>query len=266
MPDMPMSADAVLSRLEATLFRAPAHAMLREVRNATGFARVTRTADALVVSLWPSRGVWFAGVEVKVSRGDWLRELKDPAKSDEIQRFCNYWWVATPPGIVRDGELPAAWGLVEVTSAKSRVKKAAPKLKPAPLSAAFVAAVFRNRAEYEAGLRGRIVDELRMQQMNDGTPVADTAYLIAERERAVHALEDLRGTHQKLLENVAQFEQDAGVRVRDPWSRGNHGKAFALARRIMNEELNNEADKLEEVARELRELQQGLANKGGAAA
>ena len=50
--------------------------------------------------MWPSRGLYIAGVEIKVSRADWLKERKDPGKSVSIQRFCKYWYVAAPAGIV----------------------------------------------------------------------------------------------------------------------------------------------------------------------
>jgi hypothetical protein len=46
------------------------------------------------MSLWPSRGIELHGIEIKVSRNDWLKELGDPAKADEIARFCDRWWVA----------------------------------------------------------------------------------------------------------------------------------------------------------------------------
>jgi hypothetical protein len=91
----------------------PAWAFLEEVRNGTGFGKVTRTADALAMSLYPSRGLHLHGFEVKVSRGDWLRELANPAKADEIAKWCHFWWVVTDDSagpIVKPGELPATWG------------------------------------------------------------------------------------------------------------------------------------------------------------
>src|SRR5262245_2299599 len=94
---------------EAPRFAPPACVMLREVRNGTGYAKQVRTADAVVVSVWPSRGVWLGGIEVKVSRSDWLRELKDPTKAAEIQKYCNYWWLASPEGVCEPGELPENW-------------------------------------------------------------------------------------------------------------------------------------------------------------
>jgi len=69
------------------LFPARDHAVLFDVADGTG-GKITRRADAIVQALWPSRGLWLAGVEIKVSRGDWLRELKDAGKADAIARYC----------------------------------------------------------------------------------------------------------------------------------------------------------------------------------
>lgn len=87
---------------------------LTQVRNATGFSGVTRTADALAIGTWPSRGIYATGFEIKVQRGDFLKELSQPEKADEIGRFCRHWFIAAPIGLVKPAELPLNWGLVEV--------------------------------------------------------------------------------------------------------------------------------------------------------
>lgn len=103
-------------------------AFLEQVRNSTGYQRQTRTADALAMGLWPSRGLHLHGFEVKISRSDWLHELKQPAKAEEFHRFCNYWWlVVSDKGFVQEGELPESWGLLAPTKAgKLKAVKAAP--------------------------------------------------------------------------------------------------------------------------------------------
>lgn len=89
------------------------YAYFSQVRNGTGFSAETRTADAMVLSLWPSRGLELYGFEIKVRRSDWLSELKNPKKADELSQYCDYWYIVTPSGIVEIGELPATWGLME---------------------------------------------------------------------------------------------------------------------------------------------------------
>jgi hypothetical protein len=54
----------------------------------------------------------YHGHEVKVSRSDWLTELKDPGKAEAFRPHVHYWWlVAADKAIVRD-DLPEGWGLL----------------------------------------------------------------------------------------------------------------------------------------------------------
>ncbi len=131
------------------LWSAPEYATLYEVRDGTG-AHAGRSADAVVMSCWPSRGLYAMGVEVKVSRGDWKRELKDVTKSASVQRFCRHWWIAAPAGLIPSHELPATWGLVEVTGERAKVVVPAPVLEAEPPTMAFVASVMRNSASAHA--------------------------------------------------------------------------------------------------------------------
>ena len=108
------------------------------VRNAAGF-RATRTADFIALDLWPSAGLRFHGHEVKVSRSDWLSELKDPDKADAFKRYMDYWWLVVPSAdIVRD-DLPDDWGLI----VNDRIAKQAPLLKPAPMPHTMTACLLR---------------------------------------------------------------------------------------------------------------------------
>src|SRR5438876_1169784 len=71
------------------------------------------SADALAMSLWPSRGLELHGFEIKASRADWRTELRNPETADEIATRCDRWWiVAGSADIVTDGELPPTWGLL----------------------------------------------------------------------------------------------------------------------------------------------------------
>lgn len=80
------------------------------------------------------------GHEVKVSRADWLTELRDLTKAERIKQHCDYWYlVVSDPAIVKDGELPECWGLMVLAGSKLRVKVQAHKLEPEPLPLDFVA-------------------------------------------------------------------------------------------------------------------------------
>src|SRR6267154_1233957 len=84
--------------------------LVTEAESPTG----QRRCDLIRVGMWRSRGTGIDGHEIKVSRSDWLRELDDPAKAEAWWPYCTRWWVVAPPGIVRYGELPQSWGLMEL--------------------------------------------------------------------------------------------------------------------------------------------------------
>lgn len=91
-------------------------AVLPQATEGTGF-RASRWLDALVVSLWPSRGLWLHGIEIKVSRHDWRRELRQPEKANALFEHLDYFSVAAPAGIVEPETLPKLWGLLELSEA-----------------------------------------------------------------------------------------------------------------------------------------------------
>jgi hypothetical protein len=124
-------------------FPAEAYALFAQVPDGTG-SNQGRTADAIAMSLWPSRGLEVHGFEIKVSRADWLKELANPAKAEAIARFCDRWWVVVADvAHVKDDELPPGWGLLALKTAKLHQVKAAPKRKPLPITSSFLAGLLR---------------------------------------------------------------------------------------------------------------------------
>jgi hypothetical protein len=235
----PVGSGQVVAALQKGPFRAPAHIWLSEVRNQTGFARGNqRTADGLVVSLWPSRGIWFAGVEVKVDRRDWLRELDDPTKSEAIQQYCDYWWVAAPPGVVEVAELPVTWGLIEVSGGKCKTIKEAMKLHAKALKPEFVASVLRNVHDHIAR-----VDERAMMKLKDekNTEPNETETLrtelsqVRQESNRLNHLSRMKENEVSTLRNkIEAFERAAGlpehtvVGMRSDMS----GEVYALAQTL----------------------------------
>lgn len=108
------------------------------VRSTQGYGTV-RVADFVAVDKWSSSQA-IHGHEIKVTRSDWLTELRDLTKSEAIKRYCNYWWLVVPhASIVKPGELPADWGLIVTAGDGLRVRTHAPELTPLPLTLDFVA-------------------------------------------------------------------------------------------------------------------------------
>lgn len=126
-------------------FCAPEWSTFFEVRDATGFSGAGRSADAVAMNCYPSRGLEIHGIEVKSYRNDWIRELRNPEKSAAVQVYCDRWWIVTTPDIVKDGELPPTWGLL-VTNGTGVLRQvvAAPKLTPKPIDRHFLASMLRS--------------------------------------------------------------------------------------------------------------------------
>lgn len=121
------------------------------VRSHAGFD-ARRTADFIAMDLWPSKGLALHGHEVKVSRSDWLTELKDPEKAMEFIPYMDYWWlVVSDAKIVRPGELPDGWGLMAKNGTGLIVKRQAPRRTTEPMPKTMMAAFLRAVAKSSGG-------------------------------------------------------------------------------------------------------------------
>lgn len=191
-------------------FQAPAWAMLEEVANGTG-ARARRRADAVAISCYPSRGLEIHGVEIKVARSDWLRELKAPNKSEPVQKYCDRWWVAAPKGVVDVEELPPTWGLLELRKGgKLNAKRQAPQLDPEPLDRGFLAALARAMHQNIDCAQQRVMNNLQGEgEYDKGFEAGRVAgKLGAERELAREYADAKRA--QAALK---QFEEASGLTI-----------------------------------------------------
>lgn len=202
----PLTEAAVLDLIERHYARpgnggSGEYAVLRQVRNAAGFS-ATRTFDAVVIGLWPSRGHELHVIEVKVSRSDWLRELRDPKKADDAASIADRFSVCAPKGVVKREELPATWGLLEVMTgpdgSKLRVARAAPLLHDpehvkAPIPRGLLVAMLRAAGAVpdpeppsERYVAQRVAEALtREREQNE-------ALIVSLRERATRAQQDLQ--------------------------------------------------------------------------
>lgn len=202
-----MTARSVWTALEDR-FPAPAWAYFSEVRNGTGFSRrVTRTADALAFSLYPSRGLELHGIEVKVHRSDWLREKDDPEKAEAIAAFCNRWWLVTTEGCVKDAsEIPPAWGWLDFDGKKLVQKKAAPLKEAKPLDLPMVAAILRKASDAHCAL----VSQALNAQLEDriGTERASAREKEAELNKEISEGRDETRRAHALLHHL---ERDLGT-------------------------------------------------------
>lgn len=118
-----------------------------ELSNSTGMSLV-RYIDFYVLHLYAMHSWLSVAYEVKVSRGDFFAELRDPQKREFALTVSNQFYFATPPRLVRPDEVPAEAGLVEVSAGGYvRVVKRAPERKREAAPWGFVAALARRAAK-----------------------------------------------------------------------------------------------------------------------
>lgn len=130
----------------------PRYVLAFEVRNQAGFGGYNgprlRTCDLIAVDTWESGPLRLIGHEIKASRRDWLRELRDPEKASAFVGLVAEWWVVAPRGIVHPTELPEGWGWMAPTRSMLRAQVQATR-RPQPeiplgLTVALLRAQLRN--------------------------------------------------------------------------------------------------------------------------
>ena len=192
-----MKTPEVKSLLRAR-FCSPEWAIFFEVGDGTGSTQ-RRWADAVAMNMYPSRGLEIHGFEIKVSRSDWLRELKDPAKSSPVQQYCDRWWIVAPKDIIKPGELPPTWGHYDVTPGGIRQIVAAPKLDAIPTTRAFMAAMMRRAGGVDEGEVRAAVERERQK--------LDEQY----SARVQREVEMRTRKSSEALEKLAEFERETGL-------------------------------------------------------
>lgn len=120
----------------------PTYASFLELHASIGGFASSRL-DFFAIGCWRSVGLHGVAAEVKVSRGDFLRELKKPDKrafAESVAREC---WFACDKGVAKVEEIPERWGFLEKIGSGLVVRKAAPQRDVEPWKAEFVSAIAR---------------------------------------------------------------------------------------------------------------------------
>lgn len=178
---------------------------LTQVASSTGGAN--NIADLMIIGAWHSSGNFLEGFEIKVSRADWLNELKKPDKCQPSKKFCHKWWlVIADEKMVKDGELPEDWGMMAVVNGTLKIIKKAPILEPAPLEIDFVASLLR-------------------------TDARETIPLDVHRDKMKDHKRDLEAEYKKryagLLSFVKELHSELGIKLENNHSAGREDDWYA---------------------------------------
>lgn len=164
----PLTASDVRACIQANFgMNGEQYAVLFEVRNGTAW-RANRSVDAVVMGLWPSLGMELWGMEIKVSRGDWLREARDPAKASEVFNHFDRWFLVAPEGVAKLDELPQPWGwLVPKDGKLVKVREAEKNPDRKPVDNHFLAALMRRIAKTDDAFITSAVDTALRNQRRE---------------------------------------------------------------------------------------------------
>lgn len=226
------------------------HVLIAEARRGAGFTGNSNRCDLLAVGTWESRGLQLVGHEIKVSRADWVKELKQPDKAEWIWKHCHQWYltVSSPHSkIVHAGELPATWGLIEIDPA-GRVKiieRAPVNREPAPVAWTMVVGWL---AQLDRGGK-RDVSKLLAAARSEGEKYGRQR---AESEQAgSRAIEEAR----QVLAAAAAFKQATGIDMRGVHSEWRRDEIARLVKLTDFNGISSILDHVERLAHEGKAIQ-----------
>jgi hypothetical protein len=115
-PAVLLTAPFLLDVLETRLHSKPSEWLFfRELRVGTGHRNAAaQRLDAFALNTLPHLAMKRVCYEVKVSRADFLGELKHPLKRRIGMRYSNEFYFVVPAGLVGLQEIPAECGLIEI--------------------------------------------------------------------------------------------------------------------------------------------------------
>jgi hypothetical protein len=242
------------------------HLALFDVPDNVG-TNAKRRADAIVIGNWGSTGRLVHGFEIKVSRGDWLKELKDTSKADPFIARCDRWWLCTADDkLAKLEEIPALWGWMTATKSGLRIQKPAMDLGQPKDTMHKLFALGLLRAAYERS-SGEVMENplvvARIEQIHKDH-ARNLDYQVSQQIKSIKR--DL----EEYKKQAEKFEADSGMELTD-WKLGNVGKLAAAIAAMhgggyssMREQLKRQMETLRETAESIEAAIGALPEPEGA--
>lgn len=165
-----------------------------------------RRIDALAFGIWKSVGRDIHGFEFKVSRSDWLRELKQVSKADPFIALCDYFWLVTADTkLAKLEEIPVCWGWMTATKSGLRVQKPATKLPGCGdnIPRDFMLGVLRRMQDdifNSPDVQSAIEQQVRMARDS-------------EKSRIKFDMQQLERKANDLEQTIKDFEEKSGIQL-----------------------------------------------------
>lgn len=114
-------------------FRRRGYIAVEQVRMATGYAVSQRTIDVVCIHPYPSKGCHAIGIEVKISRTDFNKELRQPKKRARARGLFNQFYLAVPESLNQGLRIPDDCGLITVAEVgKATIAHPSPEFATLP--------------------------------------------------------------------------------------------------------------------------------------
>lgn len=119
---MAQGGGGVVTKIDATMLkeairfrhRSKGAVLIEELRIGCGFVGgAERAIDVWAIEPNASKGCTAVSYEVKVSRSDFAKDMKDPLKQRGARLFSDQFFFVTPPGLMSAVEIPDWAGLLE---------------------------------------------------------------------------------------------------------------------------------------------------------
>jgi hypothetical protein len=121
-------------------------AVFAELRAGTGYDNQQRI-DLFAMNLYPSNNFRSIAYEVKISRADFVNEIKKPKKRKFAESVAHECYFAVPHAMITSDEVPEGWGLYEINAAGPRRTKIALQRDSVTWGQSFVASIARRSAD-----------------------------------------------------------------------------------------------------------------------
>ncbi len=240
--------------------------LMEEVKNRTGF-EWTRSADAVAFGLYASRGHEIHMFECKASRADFMSEIRDPAKSEEMAQHADRFFIVAPTGILKKSELPVGWGLIGVSrhgdGYKTRIlKQAEPTTKQGPIERPFAASmIVRLTKELQIYRENSILKRDVSKRMQERF----SAGIALGKSTASHGPVQVEAAYERLKLSVQRFEENSGVSLND-WNGGHVGDLFNIMSKVRDDHvargaLHRWGSMVSKLADALKELEEYVGDR-----
>lgn len=242
-PDGKITTGDVMDRLAAQYAR-DEYVVLFDIGDAVG-TKYKRRADAVVIGCWQSTGRHIDGFEIKVSRSDWLREVKAVEKADPFLALVDRWWLVAPEGVAKAEEVPACWGWKTLTKHGLRVQRPATML---PHAGGAIDRLFALEL-----LRKSFRCQLNDPEVQAALKAAADVKEQTITQRVQSAIYSQRHEHEQLTARVERFEKSSGMKL-DDWRLGDVGRVATAIAKLHEEGYGSAASRLEQQERTLEHL------------